>query len=273
VSTWVNGVLVDGPQSKSVQSLDSITATVGAVWNGTNIADCTVHWIRVFGIALEPAEMVDYGQNTTFDYISRASIVLPMTDAFDETTSARAVDGTLWTINGASKLLTRGYAFDETLPSSISVPSITVDGPFSMAVLFRKTKINNQDYLFDSEGTRLGCLFYSDNRLQAVIGGNGSAQLTEGDWIDEYNPNGWNVLVVSHDGTNAIMHMNGTRILFDADAVSFPFTTGTFYLGRYNANNNFALDGSKAWFGLLPLLSQTQIFDLTQRLLTSVNEV
>jgi hypothetical protein len=270
---YVNGSLAKTTAVAGSKELVEVKPTIGANYTGSSGGGFYVERVALYSSVLSDAEFADIANNATYDYLSRASIVFPMDMSRHKGTYAEALDGTQWAINGATKLSTRGYAFDETVPSSISVDSLTVDGPFSMAVLFRKTNLNDQDYLFDSTGTRMGTLFYSDNRLQAVIGGNGTLQLTEGDWVDHYSPNGWNVYILSHDGTNAIMHMNGVKILDDPDAVSFPFTTGTFYLGRYNANTSFALEGSEAWFGLLPLLTPTQIIDLTQRLLASVNEV
>lgn len=113
MAVYLNGAEIRSPLGKPAVSFSDFVVTIGANYLGAQIADCTVNSVKVFDVALSEAEIADYANNSTFNYLNRQpNLIVPMT--MDKHLGNTLLDNQLesWNIRGPIKQANRGYYFD-----------------------------------------------------------------------------------------------------------------------------------------------------------------
>jgi hypothetical protein len=257
--------------SNNISTLGSVTPLSGnldlSVNSATFISDFKD--VRFYQGVLTAQEVADLANQSTWNYLNRASIVLPMTMDKHQGSTLLDSKGNEWTITGPDKLPTRGYYFGGGSSELITNSSLNLDVSSGVSFVCQftfDTLPPVADYLFDTDGVRYYATFEPDGDLQVRFGSAGSTTTISGDFLRTPH-----VLAVVGDSTGTEIWLDGEIIGTTSAVVAGNVTT--VYVGRRQT----AIGSHEGQINYLTVhlnkLTPTQIKDLTGKLQRSIQEV
>jgi hypothetical protein len=157
---YLNGVFISTQTNPMTFGTPHTSLLIGAVETPASYFSGTIHSVKFFkhyaaGGLLTTQEALDYYTGQTFNYMKRASVILPMTAENHDATNGITKDvsgrGNDFTITGAVKLARRGYSLSgnnnfQAALELVGAGDITIGGVYNL------TTFTGANYRFAENG-------------------------------------------------------------------------------------------------------------------------